>query len=281
MLRRRLGYMQGRLVDQVDGKIQAFPSDDWQSEFPVAQHLNLANIEWTLDQQGLSSNPLCTQQGREEVMNLSQEYNLNVAAITGDCFMQAPFWKASIHERDQLLTDLDLVILSAAALNVKHIVVPLVDHGRLDDSDQEECFVNEMSLRSQSLEKSGIRIVIECDFVPQELARLISRLPADSFGVNYDIGNSASLGYDPGEEFDSYGKRIYHVHMKDRILGGTTVPLGEGSAQFDRVFQGLANLSYQGLFVLQTARDNQKKHADVLSRYADFTQQLMEKYFGP
>ena len=37
--------------------------------------------------------------------------------------------------------------------------------------------------------------------------------------VNYDTGNSAALGYDPDEEFKSYGHKITDLHIKDRLLG--------------------------------------------------------------
>ena len=37
----RIGFMQGRLSPLVDGKIQAFPWDHWQAEFPEAERLDL------------------------------------------------------------------------------------------------------------------------------------------------------------------------------------------------------------------------------------------------
>jgi L-ribulose-5-phosphate 3-epimerase len=72
--------------------------------------------------------------------------------------------------------------------------------------------------------------------------------------VNYDSGNSASLGYDVGRELAAYGTRIGSVHVKDRIRGGSTVPLGSGDADLTALFEGLAGLRYQGDYVLQVAR---------------------------
>ena len=77
------------------------------------------------------------------------------------------------------------------------------------------------------VERSGVSIVFESDYEPAALARFIAQLGPD-FGVNYDIGNSASLGFDPAEEIGAYGARIRNVHVKDRVRGGTTVPLGTG-----------------------------------------------------
>ena len=49
----RIVFMQGRLSELVDGKIKAFPWDDWQSEFSFAVAINLHLMEWTLDQERL------------------------------------------------------------------------------------------------------------------------------------------------------------------------------------------------------------------------------------
>ena len=48
--------------------------------------------------------------------------------------------------------------------------------------------------------------------------------------MNYDIGNSAGLGYDFEEEMESYGRLIADIHIKDRLLGGSSVMLGKGNA---------------------------------------------------
>jgi hexulose-6-phosphate isomerase len=76
----------------------------------------------------------------------------------------------------------------------------------------------------------------------------------DFVQANYDIGNSASLGFDPKEELDAYGQRILNVHVKDRKLGGTTVPLGTGNADINLVIQKLQEFGYSGGLTMQAAR---------------------------
>jgi hexulose-6-phosphate isomerase len=151
------------------------------------------------------------------------------------------------------------------------VVVPLVDNGRLDTWEQEDALVDFLLAQVDFFKSHGVRIIFESDFVPAELARFIKRLPADAFGINYDIGNSAALGHSPLEEFAAYGARIVNVHVKDRVLGGTTVPLGTGHAQFKAVFAELARQGYTGKFILQTARATDDSHAQTLCRYRDMT----------
>ena len=100
----------------------------------------------------------------------------------------------------------------------------------------------------------------------------MSRLDHNSFGINYDTGNSAALGFNPIEEFDAIGDRILNVHIKDRPIGGTTVPLGEGDVDFPSVFSLLKSKGYQYNYILQTARADDEKHMEVLSKYINYIQ---------
>ena len=274
----RIGFMQGRLCDPVDGKIQAFPWRDWKEEFSAAAAIGVPLMEWALDQARLHENPLLTATGREEIRVLSLQHGVSIQSLTGDCFMQAPFWKAEGESRGDLQSDFVAVCRACAAAGIRIIVVPLVDDGRLENRDQENVLVDFLLEQQSTLARHGLQVAFESDFAPHDLARFIGRLPPERFGVNYDIGNSAALGFDPVEEFAAYGARVINVHVKDRMLGGTTVPLGEGNADFNRVFSSLARAGYRGNFILQTARAAGGKHAEVLRTYRDMTKEWMLRH---
>jgi L-ribulose-5-phosphate 3-epimerase len=266
-----IGFIQGRLCAQVDGKIQAFPWRDWESEFPVAAALGLQAMEWTLDQERLYENPLLTAAGQARIRDLCQQYQLAIPSLTGDCFMQAPFWKTDGDVKVALQADFLAICRACAATGIRMVVVPLVDAGRLDTIAQEDELVAFLLSPAAQFAELGVEIIFESDFAPAQLRRFIDRLPAGRFGINYDIGNSAALGFDPVEEFAAYGSRVMNVHVKDRLLGGTTVPLTTGAAQFDRVFAELAKLNYAGNFILQTARAADGDHAGAVGRYQVMT----------
>lgn len=265
----RIGYMQGRLSPLIDGRIQSFPWDCWQDEFPVAERLGLRLMEWTLDQDRLYENPLLTCEGRATITSLCGSHLIGIPSLTGDCFMQAPFWKADGERATVLRNDFVAIATACSAVGIDMIVVPLVDNGRLDNRRQEDALVDFLQDQAPFLASHKLRVIFESDFPPAELARFIDRLAPDFFGINYDIGNSAALGFHPGEEFAAYGSRIVNVHVKDRVLGGTTVPLGRGAADFDTVFSALARMDYGGNLILQTARANDGRHAEVLRAYRD------------
>lgn len=263
-----IGFMQGRLSPQVNGKIQAFPWAHWQAEFATAQANSFGFMEWTLDQERLYENPLMTTAGREEIRALMQRHSVQVLSLTGDCFMQAPFYKVDGATRKALLADFGRVVAACADIGIRYVVVPLVDNGRLENTEQEETLIT--GLRQVELHlRGGMKIIFESDFPPARLRSFIDRLPEQRYGINYDIGNSAALGFNAGEEITVYGSRIDNVHVKDRVLGGTTVPLGTGNADFPAVFRALKQTGYRGHFILQTARAADGDHAGVLRRYRD------------
>jgi L-ribulose-5-phosphate 3-epimerase len=273
-----LGFMQGRLCERVDGKIQAFPWRDWESEFPAAAAIDLHLMEWTLDQDRLYENLLMTADGQERIRMLCRHHDISIRSLTGDCFMQAPFWKVEGEARANRQRDFLAIGSACAQVGIQMMVVPLVDNGRLETSEQEDVLVRFLLEQQPFLSELNLQVIFESDFAPPELARFISRLPVEQFGINYDIGNSAALGFAPDEEFEAYGKRIVNVHVKDRVLGGTTVPLTTGNADFNSVFAALFRIGYQGNFILQTARAVDGNHAEVLAAYRDMTQQWMQQF---
>ena len=276
--RNRIGFMQGRLSPLIDGRIQAFPWTHWKDEFPLAKQIKIHLMEWTLDQDRLYENPLLTEVGQAEIRELCQRHDLSIPSLTGDCFMQAPLWKANGDERAALERDFREIAKGCAAVGISMIVVPLVDNGRLENVEQEDTLVAFLETQAEFLASHALKVVFESDFTPVELARFISRLDPALFGINYDIGNSAALSFNPAEEIATYGARIINVHVKDRVLGGTTVPLGTGNADFETVFVALAKFSYSGNYILQTARATDDDHAGVLSRYRDMTIDWLNRY---
>ena len=93
------------------------------------------------------------------------------------------------------------------------------------------------------------------------------------------VGGLSVLGYDPVEEILTYGERIINVHIKDRVLNGTTVRLGTGNTDFKKVFRNLLLKNYKGNFILQTARSQNNKHIEELELNINFLKNNFPKIF--
>lgn len=267
--RNKIGFMQGRLSPLVDGKIQAFPWRTWRDEFAIAARCGFSLMEWTLDQDRLYENPLMTRDGRAEIESLASAYGVSIPSLTGDCFMQAPFFKASGERRESLLRDLVNIVGAAAEVGIGVVLVPLVDDGRLEDEAQKGVLLDGLARVQPELERCGVRVSFESDYPPSQLSGFIRHFDSRCFGITYDIGNSAAFGYDPVEEIAAYGEHVVNVHVKDRIRGGTTVPLTAGDADIPAALGALRRVGYNGNYILQTARATDGGHESALCRYRD------------
>jgi hexulose-6-phosphate isomerase len=250
----RIGIMQGRLVPPTDNRIQCFPSERWADEFELARQAGLDCIEWIYDLYGADVNPLATDAGIAEMKALIQKTGVQVLSICADYFMDRPLVRAGAGELAERLAIFDWLLGRGALLGINRVVVPFVDASRIETDDEFESVISTLGRILPMAERTGIEIHLETSLPPARFAALLERLPHPLLKANYDSGNSSSLGYHPREEFAAYGSRVGSVHIKDRLRGGGTVPLGHGDADFPALAESLRAVNYGGDFILQVAR---------------------------
>ena len=176
--------------------------------------------------------------------------------------MQKPFWK--IKNNQKLIDDLIKIIVCSKKIGVKFIVIPLVDNGLIENIYHEKKLIKICKQIKKKLEIYGIKLVFESDFDPVKLKKFIKKFDKNFFGINYDVGNSASMGFDINSEFKNYGKYIYNIHIKDRVKNGKTVRLGQGNANFVDLYKNLRKINYNGNLILQTARSKINKDLEEI-----------------
>lgn len=252
-----LGVMQGRLLPKYRGRYQAHPVGYWQKEFTLASELELDCIEFILDFNDAESNPLLRPGGVDEISRLSEASGIRVHSVCADYFMEAPLHDANPDVASHSQSILHLLLRSGKMLDVTDIVIPCVDQSSMRDEPARDRFLQRLRPLVKEAEAAGINLSLEIDLAPQPFADLLGRFDSPRVTVNYDIGNSAALGFDPVEELACYGRRISDIHIKDRLLGGGSVALGSGNADFGRFFRALRPLGYRGPFIMQAYRDDE------------------------
>ncbi|AXC11525.1 Xylose isomerase-like TIM barrel [Acidisarcina polymorpha] len=250
----RLAVMQGRLLPPSDGHFQSFPLNRWREEFPLARQASLDAIEWIYDSLGESGNPIGTDVGLAEMMRLCEEDGIAVVSVCADYFMERPLLRVSPPELEAGMRKLVWLTEQCRLAGIERIVLPFVDNSRIENQGDEAQVIEILIRALKAAETAGIELHLETSLGPKEFASLLAKLPNPLLKVNYDSGNSASLGFDPEEEIAAYGERIGSVHIKDRIRGGGTVPLGSGNANIPVLLSHLFRIGYKGDFVMQVAR---------------------------
>ncbi len=250
----RIGIMQGRLVPPTDNRIQCFPRERWADEFTLARQAGLDCIEWIYDLHGADVNPLAMDAGVEKLKHLSQQHKVKILSICADYFMDKPLVRVNQAELNDRLNTFCWLLERGRLIGINRIVIPFVDASRIDTQAEFDGVVTLLKSLLIQTEKTGIEIHLESSLEPARFADLLAQLPHPLLKVNYDSGNSSSMGYTPRQEFAFYGERVGSVHIKDRLLGASTVPLGKGDADFQALAESLRKVAYKGDFILQVAR---------------------------
>jgi L-ribulose-5-phosphate 3-epimerase UlaE len=252
-----IGLMQGRLLPKYKTRYQAHPIGYWQGEFSIAKKLGFSCIEFIYDYNDHEQNPLYSAEGITAIQKVVKDTGVGVRSVCADYFMEAP-----LHHIDSEIANASTVILeqlihNCSKIGINDIVLPCVDQSALKNSDDKKRFVDQLLPLQEILEQSSINISLETDLSPEEFAELLYCFSSPRVTVNYDTGNSASLGYNLKDEFACYGNRISDIHIKDRILGGGSVLLGTGNTNFDTFFEAFASMNYHGPIIMQAYRDDE------------------------
>ena len=226
-----------------------------------------------MDFNDVNQNPLIKNDGLFEIHKLVDETQVIVKTICADYFMDAPLQSKNTSISSSSANLLIQLIKNASSLGVTDIVIPCVDQSSLRTNDSIAKFIKKLIPIEEFAYKYDINLSLETDLPPLLFGELLDNFQSNKVTVNYDIGNSSALGFDFYEELRVYGSRISDIHIKDRVLGGGSVVLGSGNANFFAFFEALKKYSYEGPFIMQAYRDDQG--IDIFKKQLDWVKQFI------
>lgn len=253
---KKIGVMQGRLLPKYQGRYQAHPIGYWEDEFEIAASLGVDLIEFILDYNDYEENPLMSASGCKKIKDTVNQSGVKVKTVCADYFMDAPLHSTDLNVATLSAAVLRELIINSRTIGVTDIVLPLVDHSSVRDLESQDLFIRAIEPFFSYLDEQNMNLNLETDLDPTAFKNLLNQIDSDRVTVNYDTGNSAGLGYDSEQEFAAYGDRITDIHIKDRVKNGFSVCLGQGSADFTKIFKCVQNYGYSGPFIMQAFRDD-------------------------
>jgi len=269
-----VGIMQGRLLPPFEGRFQAFPAARWRDEFALARAAELACIEWIFEKPNEQVNPLNSDQGIAELHRLIKESGVEVRSICADYYMFEPLIDQDGAPRQATVDHLRWLMGQAAKLPVIYMVLPFVDASSLSSPKQRDTLVSIMAELGPLASELGLELHLETDLPPAIFHGVLEAIDQPSVRMNFDIGNSASLGFDPVQELTALGPYLGSVHVKDRILGGGTVALGQGNADLKTCFDLIHSYGFRRHLILQAARGEEGQEVPL----AASNRQLVERH---
>ncbi len=251
-----VGIMQGRLSPPRNGRLQSFPVETWRDEFVRAREAELAGLEWVYERQTESDNPLGTDDGIAEIRRLASDTGVAVWSICADYYMTDRLIQSDGTLNRRGIEHLVWLVGRAGALPVRHIVLPFVDASSLATLRERGRLAALLAAVVPAAEAAGVGLHLETDLPPDEAVRLMRQNGHPLVRITYDIGNNAALGRDPVEELTAIGPWLGSVHVKDRMVGGGSVTLGRGAADFPTCVRLIREAGFAGEWILQAAREN-------------------------
>lgn len=273
-----IGILQGRLSPPVPGRVQAFPWSSWEAEFEHARACGFDAIEWLFEEPRAEDNPLWSALGRERIRRLSADTGIALRSVCADYFMAHPFFRAPADECARSVEVLQTLIRHAAGVGIRTILVPVLETCEIRTPQEKDALLAALRQPLALAGAEGVTIALETELPAGDYCALVEESAHPALGIYYDAGNAAAKGYDLAADVRALAPWLRGVHIKDRKRGGSSVPLGEGDADFRALFGALAGIGYDRPVVLQAASGND--YLGLARGYARFVREHLQRGWG-
>ncbi len=270
-----IGILEGRLTPSRGRGIQFFPDDNWEQEFEDAHGIGLSSIELLVRPKGLREHPLMTSEGRARLRSLSDTTGVTIPSVHGYYLQE-----------DAYATDMLNVVRATAEIGAKVILVSFFHEKKLSPTSGStwDRAHKLLAPAASAAKDAGVQIGIEAELPANTLLDFIGQaLAPEAFGIYYDLGNQFACGFPVADEIRLLGERIVGVHVKDRLpntspeIESTSVPLGEGCADFWQSFAALREIGYSGPLIIQGARGEDDDELERNTEYRKFTEKIAQE----
>ena len=232
----RIGVIQGRLSPRPPGKLQEFPWRSYAAEFSSAAGLGFHSIEWIFEAARFEENPIWTEAGRDEILGLIEQSGVRVQSVCADYFMVHKLAGEGPRQLAQNLDVLTELIVAAATIGADRILIPLLETSAVDTPELKREVVSSLRAAAPVAERYGVTLGLEMEIPGAEYAKLVQSVGSSRVRAYYDTGNCTAAGVDIAQDILPVLPVLHAVHVKDRVRGGTSKPLGTGDTNFAGFF---------------------------------------------
>jgi sugar phosphate isomerase/epimerase len=269
----KISIMQGRLSLPLPDRIQGFPWATWPAEFENARIAGYDGIEWLFEADRYTENPIWSSSGRTGIMELAKRNGVSVSTLCASYFMVYPFHGVDDGSREEGIKVLVKLIGYASEIGVSTILFPVLEQSAVKSEHEKDILIESLAEPLKIASDFGIRVGLETELPAQEYLDLVVRHPL--LGVYFDTGNATAKGYRAADDILTLKSRIYGIHIKDRVVGGSSTFLGQGDCDFRAFFASLFTTGYQGPVTLESAFN--ASYIDVARRHLEYIRRLIKK----
>lgn len=247
--------------------------------FQEARAIGFDGLEFDLARD-FRSDILWTKEGRQKLLDLAAQTGVEVSSV---CL--GALWGQTFASDDEADRQRAAEVVSEAArftpeLGTRVILVPIVGVDGQADEVGTQRWIEGLRQCAPVAEQAGVILALEnvgrspAKSAPAML-KVIQAVDSPAVRAYYDVGNGASLGFDPLEELRLLGSRVAQVHIK----GARSAQLWENTLDMDAVARTLKEIGYDGYLVFETqATENPSEGA---SRNLALLKEHIRGAYGP
>ena len=229
----------------------AFRANDGATSSPWPRQAGLDAIEWIYDESARTSIPSPRMRGRADA-GCRPQTGVAVRSVCADYFMDGRSC-ARPTARSRSGHGPCLAAGRCALLGATRVVLPFVDASR--STRTLSCARSHRSLGGAAGRRRDRRRTPSRDLTcPRAFADCSRACPSRASRSTTTRATVRPWDIDPRESSRPTALASGSVHIKDRVHGRDTVPLGDGDADFEALFACLEDVATTGDYVLQVAR---------------------------
>jgi len=267
----RFGMVQGRLIKSPMNLLQWFPQPYWEADFMIAGSLGFDYIELLAEREHNPMNPIWSEEGVERLKKVVDLANLTLPVFCNDYVID----NSLINNKECLEQNLEL-IKRGSIIGCEKFLLPLFEKSEITLANAHS-FVSSIRTIADYCMTSGIELCLETLLRGEELIEVLEIIERPSISLVYDTGNRVAFDHDLAGDIRLLGKRISHMHIKDKNSKNENVILGTGLVNFKEVFDALAEIKYDGLYTFETNRG--KNPARTATHNKQFTTFFYQESF--
>lgn len=256
----KFGMVQGRLIKSPNNQLQWFPQPYWEGEFLVAGAAGFEYIELLAEREHNARNPIWTDEGVEKLKKVAALSGLSLPVFCNDYIIDH---KLS-DNRACLQQNLKL-IERGAYIGCRKYLLPMFEQSELTLSNLSS-YIDPIRKIAEACAAADIELCLETILSGTDLIEALAKIDRPDIGVVFDTGNRVAFGHDLGSDIRLLGKRITHMHIKDKNAANQNVVLGTGLVNFQEVFEALAAIGYDGLYTFETNRGKNPTRTAIFNK---------------
>lgn len=237
----------------------------WKEKIDIAKRAGFDFIEMSVDESDERLSRLkWSKEERKSLRDLLFESDFYINSMCLSGHRRFPFGSKDPALKKRAYEIMDEAITLAEDLGIRNIQLAGYDvYYEPADEETEKAFIEGLKYAAQLASEANIMLSIEImdtAFIGtiSRCLKYIDEVNSPWLRIYPDLGNLSQWTDNPDKELIKGFKHIVAIHLKDTKPGVfKCVPFGEGTVEFEPLFETLKSLEYKGPFLVEMWADNE------------------------